>query len=55
MGVRVEGLQPRTQVHRQLVLGSGSTAGPTPIARSTARRAASGSAAVRPASLLDQR
>jgi DNA polymerase-4 len=52
VGVRVEGLLPRTRVHRQLVLGErdrGWSDADRAVDRATTRF---GSAAVRPASLL---
>jgi len=52
VGVRVEGLMPRTRVHRQLVLGERDHGWPDAdraVDRATTRF---GSAAVRPASLL---
>ena len=53
VGVRVEGLLPRARVHRQLVLGErehGWAEADRAVDRATRRF---GSAAVRPASLID--
>ena len=55
VGVRVEGLEPRATVHRQLVLGEPDPAGPTPIERSTGRLVGSAGRHVRPASLVGVR